>query len=49
MGVFVSLAAVLLNQAGSSLPATIGAGPILGLLALGYVIVYQYRKTMNAA
>ena len=49
MGVLISVAAVVLSNMGSGLPATIGLGGILGLLALGFVIVYQYRRTMSSA
>jgi len=51
MGVLVSVAAVLLVNAGRSLPLfplpTVIAGS-LGTLALVYVVVYQYRRTMSA-
>ncbi len=49
MGVLISVAAVVLNNMGSALPAAIGPAGIMGLLALGFVIVYQYRRTMSAA
>lgn len=48
MGVLISVAAVVLANQGSGLPSAIGIAPILGLLALGFVIVYQYRRTMSA-
>lgn len=53
MGVLVSVVAVVLNNMGSSLPLLpISPGwiaSLLGLAGLGYVIVYQYRQTMNSA
>ena len=52
MGVLVSVVAVLLVNAGRSLPLfplpTLIAGA-LGTIALILVIVYQYRRTMNSA
>ena len=49
MGVFISVAAVILANSGSGLPGPIGVAPILGVIALVLVIIYQYRKTMNSA
>ncbi len=49
MGVLISVVAVVLANAGSGLPSTIGIGGILGTAALAFVIVYQYRRTMSAA
>ncbi|MCZ6726754.1 MAG: OPT/YSL family transporter, partial [Acidobacteria bacterium] len=52
MGVLVSVVAVVLNNMGSSLPllpiSPAWIASLLGLLALGYVIVYQYRQTMSS-
>jgi uncharacterized oligopeptide transporter (OPT) family protein len=48
MGVLISVAAVILANQGSGLPAAIGIAPILGLIGLAFVIVYQYRRTMSA-
>ena len=53
MGVLVSVVAVVLNNMGSSLPllpiSPAWIASLLGLAGLGYVIVYQYRQTMNSA
>jgi putative OPT family oligopeptide transporter len=49
MGVAISVAAVVLANMGSGLPATIGLGPVLGLLAMVGVVVYQYRRTLSSA
>ena len=49
MGVLISVAAVLLANSGSGLPGAIGIAPILGLVGLVLVIVYQYRRTISAA
>ncbi len=49
MGVLVSVAAVLLVNAGRSLPLfPIAPAGILGVIGLAFVIVYQYRRTMSA-
>ena len=52
MGVLVSVVAVVLNNMGSSLPlfpiSPAWIASLLGLLGLGYVIVYQYRQTMSS-
>ncbi len=51
MGVLVSVLAVVLNKMGSGLPllpiSPAWIASVLGLLGLGYVIFYQYRRTMN--
>jgi putative OPT family oligopeptide transporter len=49
MGVAISIAAVVLANMGSGLPSPMGFAGYTGLAVLGYVIWYQYRKTMSAA
>jgi putative OPT family oligopeptide transporter len=48
MGVVISVVAVILANRGSGLPGPIGLAPILGILGLAFVVVYQYRRTMSA-
>ncbi|MEZ5331008.1 MAG: oligopeptide transporter, OPT family [Thermoanaerobaculia bacterium] len=48
MGVAISIAAVVLANMGSGLPGTIAVGPILGVLAMLGVVIYQYRRTLSA-
>ncbi len=49
MGVLVSVLAVVLANSGQSLPLMpLGWAPILGVAALVYVCVYQWRRTLSA-
>ncbi len=49
MGVAISIAAVVLANMGSSLPAPMAFAGWLGTAVLVGVIYYQYRRTMSAA
>ena len=49
MGVAISIAAVVLANAGSSLPSAMSFAGWTGMIVLIGIILYQYRKTMSAA
>ncbi len=49
MGVAVSIAAVLLTNAGSGLPSPMAFAGYLGTAVMVFIIYYQYKKTVSAA